>query len=265
MNLFIRVYQRLFYSPAKTKVIVLGFQKSGTTAIASLLARACGVELSSDPLYHTDFGKGEQAEMLLSRNTDSGPIFTDFPKLFGSPMIKDPDFIYAFDDISQIYKNAKFIYITRNPLDTIKSICGRLGITRNMMDTIPAMTSTKANLHWQSILNGNLPKLRGCYKKSFIENLAHRWQLSTDIYLAHAENMFLCRYEDFLGDKEKVIVEMVNKLDLENKKSIGDYVDTSYQLSGNIRISSAEFFGTKVVSEIEDICASGMASFGYVK
>jgi Sulfotransferase family len=260
----IKIYQNIFYGPKKTKIVVLGFQKSGTTAIASLLSLASGLKLSSDPIYQIDYGSGKCARTLMSEGTQADQLIFNHPKIFGAPIVKDPDYIFFFDYIRRIYGNAHFVYVSRHPLDTLKSICGRLGITASMMDTIPDSSTLDANNHWQGILAGDYPVIPDVGSHpGVITNLAHRWQYATDVYLKNAPFMHYLKYEDFVANKEQAIFELLEKLDIKPKSSIKSEMDKSFQRSGGIKVTSADFFGEKFTNEITSICAAGMKAHGY--
>src|SRR5690606_22302361 len=47
------------------RVVVLGHQKSGTTAIASLLAKMVRRDYANDPLYSVDRGRAELVERTM--------------------------------------------------------------------------------------------------------------------------------------------------------------------------------------------------------
>jgi len=257
---------RLFYNPAAdVEVIVLGHQKGGTTAIASLLGKISDNEVSIDPLYQVDQGKAEIVAKLVNNPKSIESLCLRYPSLFTKPIVKDPDLIYIYQAVKGCYENARFLFVVRDPRDTIRSICNRLALTGDDLNHVPTLNKLlNGNHHWELVLSGQLPKheKRGQYS-SLVGNLAYRWNLASKMYLEFSSEMTLLRYEDFLEDKEKIIGATANKLGLESTKSIADFIDVQYQPKGNTDADLQQFFGQENLELIEDICNDYMCEFGY--
>jgi hypothetical protein len=257
---------RRFINPAgNVNIVVLGHQKSGTTAIAVLLARVVGMDVSIDPLFHIDQGKGKAAKKLINNSKNISWLFLRHPNLFGRGIIKDPDLIFVYKPVRHHYCNAKFLFVVRDPRDTIRSICNRLGLVGDEIDHCPKVTDMKSgNKHWELILSGQLPKqdVRDL-QSSFIYDLAHRWNMAAEIYLNNADEMVLFRYETFLREKEKSINKIATEIGFKCVKTITEYVDVQYQPKGDSKSDWTVFFGKKNLDTIEEICAKSMSAFGY--
>lgn len=258
---------KLYTMPAaNVEVVVLGHQKSGTTAIAALLGKISNLDVSIDPLFHVDKGKGEVVERLINKPEIIKALCLRHPYLFGQPIVKDPDLIYTFRSVQQCYHNARFLFIMRDPRDTIRSICNRLGISGQQLSCTPDDVSIRnPNRHWRLILSGCLPKQGGCMNHlSIIHNLAHRWNMAAEIFMENSNEMECFKYEDFLKKKEESIRKMAIDIGLTCHNSVADYVDVQYQPKGDSNSDWQSFFGTENLNLIESICTQTIREFGYV-
>ncbi len=247
------------------KLVVLGHQKSGTTAVAVLLSKAIGLNVSIDPLFHVDQGKAKEVEKLINNPKSIRWLCLRYPNLFGCEIVKDPDLIFVYKQIRSHYRNASYLFIVRDPRSTIRSICNRLGLDGDAQNYCPEVSEMEGgNNHWELILSGNLPKQGLKVDRSdFIYNLASRWKLAAEIYLKNSDKMTLLRYEDFLLEKEKSIKSIALELEFECKNSITEYVDVQYQPKGDAQLDALSFFGKENLKIIEDVCAKSMKVFGY--
>ena len=257
---------RQFTRPAdNVKVVVLGHQKSGTTAIAALLAKAAGLDVSIDPLFYIDQGKAKAVEKLINNPKSIRWLCLRHPSLFGQEIVKDPDLIFVYKQVQRHYRNAQFLFVVRDPRDTIRSICNRLSLAGDELNYCPKNSDMKnGNNHWKLILSGQLPNQDvSDHQFGFIYNLAHRWRIAAEIYSNNADEMVFFRYEDFLREKEKSINEIAFELGLKCTKAITKYVDVQYQPKGDSTSDWSAFFGQENLNLIEEICAESMSTFGY--
>ncbi len=255
-------------SPGKNvHVVIVGHQKSGTSAIAGLLSHLSGLALSNDPLYAIDNGSAETVELLLKNPGRFKQVCRMHPVLFGSPVIKDPDFTFIFPQVQACYRHAHFLFVIRDPRDTIRSICNRLGLKgADSRHKIEHLKITNCNRHWERIISGSLPSIPGSGDSSqdnFFYNLAHRWNHATNEYQKNKESMVLIKYEDFLLNKEKCINDIAGKLNLPKVNSITEFLDVQFQPKGNPHVDLEEFFGSDNLLVIEKICERYMEKFGY--
>ena len=249
-------------SPMHVKVIILGHQKTGTTVIAALLGKISGLEMSNDPFYKIDYGKGIAVESLI-KEPDKLKLFQKkHPDLLYKPIIKDPDLIFAYPFFNKYYQNAKYVFVVRDPRDTIRSICNRLNFSGKNQCSISDIK--KINMHWELILTGQLPLQKNA-SQNFVLNLAYRWNLAIKTFLKHQDEMVLIKYEDFMKDKEGCIYQLAKKLRLPQIEPISEYVNIQFQPKGNNKVNWINFFGSKNLEQIETICGSYMTQFGYEK
>lgn len=256
---------RLFLTPDKVKLVVLGNQKSGTTVIAALLSEISDIAMSNDPLYMMDWGTGQTAQELIANPEGLQALCDHRPEYFSQKIIKDPDFVFIYPSLRKMYTSARFVFVVRDPRDTIRSICNRLALDGRLENVLPKAADMKGgNHHWELILSGRLPPLHT--RKDglgFIEHLAHRWNCAVQIYLENKADMLLVKYEDFLRNKEGFIKQLAGELDIPDRCSIADKVNIQYQPKGNPNVRWLEFFGENNLASIENICAEFLPVFGY--
>ena len=258
--------RKLIYPFDNVKLIVLGHQKTGTTAIAHLLSRIADLHMSSDPLYELDHGYGLAAERLISRPDMIRNYCRYHPILFGQPIIKEPDFIYIYPEVKKCFSNAKYLFVTRDPRDTIRSICNRLGISGASQCIHPKISDMRGgNRHWELILSGYLPGIHGDIEKNsnFIAHLAYRWNLAAEMYLEFSDEIYFIRYEDFNCNKELAIRRLADNLEISSMVPISEFVDVQYQPKGDHALPWDEFFGQDNLRIIERISANTMCKLGY--
>lgn len=257
---------RLIMPADNVRVLVLGHQKTGTTAIASLLGKVSGLDVSIDPLFQIDRGKGEVVEKLFEHPDMLRMLCKRHPNLFGRCIVKDPDLTFIIPSVQKCYRNARFLFVVRDPRDTIRSICNRLGLAGTALNSCPKVSEmTGGTRHWELLLSGCIPKLEEIEKESasLVLNLAHRWNHAAEIISEYAGEAVLLRYEDFVKDKEKSIVRAAEDIGLLCTTSIIDYVDVQYQPKGNSKTDWHTFFERDNLCLIEKICAERMREFGY--
>lgn len=258
---------RQLIAPAdNAQVVVLGHQKSGTTAIAALLARIADLEVSVDPLFQIDQGKGQAARRLITHPGTLGLLCRTHPQLLTKSIVKDPDLTFIFPTARKCYRNARFLFVVRDPRDVIRSICNRLGLLPTDWRGCPQASDMKnGNEHWEMILSGRLPRqYEGVQAPlTFVANLAYRWNRAAQIFLGSSGQMVLLKYEDFVREKEQSIAKIAADLGLAATGSIKDAVDVQYQPKGNSKTDWPTFFGRHSLCEIESICRRSMSEFGY--
>ncbi|MFC3285500.1 sulfotransferase family protein [Litchfieldella rifensis] len=240
-------------------VFVLGTQKSGTTAIAALLAKATEMPVTLDLL---DSVKDSSWPLRISYGCQSFASFAvKYKKDFSKPIVKEPWLTYFYDDLVRLFPDSRYIMVMRHPLDTIRSVLNRLRIPGNLesidYDDYSILRDKKI---WRLALNSSW---NGRLSRNYIEALAHRWDVSAKLYLNNKESFRLVRYEDFLRDKKHVIDILAQNMGFSVKYNIFQDVDIQYQRKGNNEIRFIEFFGTKNYETIIKICGDSAGKFGY--
>ena len=239
-----------------TPLIVLGNQKSGTTAIAALLADMVGLPVALDlkkEIHHPSIQRVKNGEIsfadLVNRN-----------KLdFSRPIIKEPALTFFYNELADYFPASRFVMVIRDPRDNIRSILNRLDVRGDLPD-VGESEREKLTGAWPLIMDNRWLGIDG---GNYIESLAHRWNYTTDLYKQNAERSVLVRYEAFLKDKVGVIAKLAKTLGLPQRHDISDRVDLQFQPAGNRSARPLEFFGRDNLARIESICSTRMAEFGY--
>jgi len=93
----------------------LGHQKTGTSVIASLIAKSAGLKYKIDVNPH-----GYQNIFdLLNKKIDLDYFIKQNTDFFGFEVVKEPELTFIFEDLYKKFKNTSFIFVTRHPLDNI--------------------------------------------------------------------------------------------------------------------------------------------------
>jgi hypothetical protein len=245
-----------------TPIIILGHQKSGTTAIAALLGQISGQSVTIDPFHHIDL-KAHLRQQLFNQELAFDDVVQAHKFYFSTPIIKDPNFTFLYEDVKPCFPQATFVQVMRDPRQMIRSVLNRLKLPGNL----PALEGNWCKQlqkmpakGWSLMLAGDLPHVEG---SNYIERLAHRWNWATDTYQTHRDKIYLIRYEDFVQDKTNTIRDLALRVGLNPIHDISDQVDIQYQPRGNYRVNWLEFFGKDNLQTIETICGTRMQSFGY--
>jgi hypothetical protein len=254
---------RLLIDEARTEkelhpspLLVVGNQKSGTTAIAGLLSQHTNTPATLDflnqrtvarllPLVHT--GKINIHEFV------EGLRF-----YFQTPIVKAPNLTFLCSELKTVFPDSPFIHIVRDPRDNIRSILKRLQLPGNLNDVnISEVAPTPV---WEFIMDGSA---LGYATGNYIERLARRWRAAVQVYLQHSESSTLVRYEDFLSDKPAFIRDLASRVGLESRVDISHRVDHQWVHRGNSKVSWSDFFSAGNLKRIEDICHEEMEAVGY--
>ncbi len=236
----------------KIPIIVFGHQKSGTTAIAKLLGKSTDKTVCIDPFYLT---KEKQYQLPIIYKDKKG--LKDYIKknayLYSQDIIKDPEFVFFYDELKQIYPQSKFVFIIRNPFDNIKSILDRLKIIGDIEHFDEKLYSEVTDTwDWKMIINGELTNIKS---ENIIETLSLRWLYCANLYLKHKNEFLLVKYEDFKKEKQEVINKIAEDLGIDKKQDISLFVNNQYQRrGGNTNVSAEFFFSKKNYEIIEQIC-----------
>jgi hypothetical protein len=237
-------------------ILMLGNQKSGTTAIAALLAAATGHRATLDledltPDVFLDLLEGRlPVRALITANRHD----------FSAPIVKEPALTFLYGRLLEELPAARFVLIVRDPRDNIRSILDRVGLSGREelgLDMIPEDLDAK----WRfNLLSTGL----GIEGDSCIERLALRWNQAADVYLLYPDRVTMLRYEDFMAAKETTIRSLAAELGLVPSSDIADRLDVQYQPAGASRhLPRKEFFSRQNLALIEAICGNRMQQLGY--
>lgn len=254
----ITIFDRFFLKINKSPVIILGNQKSGTSAIAHLLADYSGLSKTIDI---PEIWPPTLLNLLTGKNNLQS-FAQKYPKRFAKDIIKEPNLTFFYQDLKKNHPNASFIFIVRDPRSNIRSILDRLSLPGNLEKL--NVDKTSLTKPWWHMFNASLWNL-GCYDH-YIDILAARWNLAVGVFLVNkdSDNILLVRYEDFVKDKLGTIQELAKKLGLVQVNEIVNKLDIQYQPAGNNNSSWLDFFGSNNLARIETICHEKMQIFGYL-
>lgn len=243
----------------ESPVIVLGNQKTGSTAIAALLSQASGKSVTLDvvrSIPDVTWQLGIKYDVQYFRD-----YAWKYRQDFYSEIIKEPSFTFFYAELSEIFPNAKFVFIQRNPFQNIRSILDRLKIPGNL-DSINFDEHEELNKGpiWRLVLDSHW---LGFECNNYIEGLAYRWNLAAQIYLDNADKFNLVRYEDFLVDKKGTVDELCKSFGLPVVENVGNSVDKQHQSKGQSNVDLKAFFGERNYSIIESICYKNGKRLGY--
>jgi hypothetical protein len=239
-------------------IFVIGNQKSGTSAIAVLLAELTRLSLSMD--LEREYLSRSQSYVRMKRGELSFETFLAMNKLsFSRDIVKEANLTIFFDELAEHFPASQFVYVLRDPRDNIRSILDRLNIPGDRWQ-LGQEHYRKLIRGWDTILDGGWLGLSG---ENYIEMLAKRWTFMVDVYLKNRERIFLVRYEEFVRDKAKVIELLAQKLQLAKANDISEMVDLQFQPRGNRIVSWQDFFGIDNLARIEEICGSRMKTVEY--
>ena len=240
-------------------IFLLGNQKSGTTVIASLLAKHGGLSSTIDFHY--------PSAVLLFKVLSGEWSMEEFVRRrawhFSRDLIKEPGLTYLYEPLSKLFPKGQFVMVLRDPRDNIRSLLNRLRIPGNL-DEIGALHLSSVNPIWQKILMGEGIKINDLeYAKNYIDVLSLRWNDIAGTYLNYIDNFYLMRYEDFCIDKTRSISDLAMKLGLPQENDISEDVNTQYGFKGKQEISFIDFYGYSNLEIIHSRCGSYMNQLGY--
>jgi len=241
-------------------VIVFGNQKSGTTAIAALLAAAAGKTFSFD--VFTRLKAERSLERLLAGQTAVRDFVAARPRDFATDVIKAPPFGLLYDSLREVFPEGRFVFIVRDPRENIRSILDRLGLPGDLEALGPRHREAWADLPgWRRVMEGRLPPVAGA---NYVETLANRWNRFADVYLQDADRLQCVRYEAFCADKTGTVADLARRLGWEVVRDVSAEADRPYTRAGRNRGTPwREFFGAENLARIERICGRRMGAFGY--
>lgn len=246
-------------------VIVGGSPKSGTTAIAALLARAAGARFSNDPFWHVVHhdAKGFLLPDILEGRLSVGEFVDRYGAYFQAEIVKDPDFAFLYRQLRERFPQSRQVFIVRDPRDNIRSILDRLGIPGDLKELDPRDGYIPAGKQgWRAIFEG---RGLGISQGNYVARLAQRWNLGVRRYLDARATIRLVRYEEFVADKVGTIEQLAEDLGMPVEADISAEVDRQFQSRGRRGVVLEEFFGADNLRAIESLCADGMAALGYGK
>lgn len=244
-----------FNSASKVKVVFIGNQKSGTTAISSLFAKCAGMSHMSDsPLFwEPNFTKLYESKITIKR------ILDENRKLLRKEVLKEPNFLFFIDDlIEALPTNTKYVYIIRDPRNNIRSLLNRIKVPGNLENSESFIH--RIDQHERILFDKTLFRYRSDH---YVDMLAERWNIAYNNYYNRSSFFHLVKYEDFIQDKNNFIHNLVIQLGFKPKFNITSIIDLQFQPKGDNSASWQDFYGEKTLARIENICRKGMLDLRY--
>lgn len=258
---FIKIWHLLYnlwgeVNPAP--LLIYGNQKSGTSAIAALLAEATGKSLTLDLKRNRKLIQTFD-EMLAGKVTVEK--FINMHKYeFSREIIKEPGLTMLFQELQAHYNHKPAVFIIRDPRDNIRSILNRLKIPGDLSQNPDPGLIPPA---WQKVIDhyGQTP----VEMIHYIEKMAWRWNDFAGMARACDDHIIVLKYEDFLKDKKKHIEDLAINCGYMIVKDISSQVDRQFQPGGDSSAKWLDFFGPENLKKIETICNENMKFFEYDK
>ena len=257
LDVIARYLAQPFATPNSSPVIVLGNPKTGTTAIAALLAAYGDLSATLDL-----WPRLRRPETLAAVHDGAMPFeaFVDrFRAEFARDLIKDPHLTFLYPQLAARFPGARFVVVVRDPRDTIRSILNRLDLPGDLDELEPEHYQRMRPL-WRAIIDG--PWL-DVGDGNYVERLARRWALAARVALDHGDAVERIRFEDFLRDKTGAIAELAGRLDIERRSEIAGQVDRPFQPAGDRSVAWLDFFGPANLTAIERACEAESRVLGY--
>ncbi|MEI9849745.1 MAG: sulfotransferase [Sphingomonas sp.] len=225
-------------------IFLLGHPKSGTTAIAELLARATGLAVTLDLFQTHAIARDEAADLIMGRTT-----MADFvgrhPHAFATPLQKCPKLTFAFEALRRHFPDSRFASIVRDPRDTIRSFLFRRGLPGDA-ERLPRPLE---------LLPEGLPH------DHYVAQLAERWNRAADVALA--DPVVSIRYEDFARDKVGEIARLADRLGLAVTRDISPWLAVPFKPYSAMAADRESFFGPANLARIERVCGARMRALDY--
>lgn len=238
--------------PNASPLFVFGNQKSGTSAIAGLLAVATGQRLI------TDFAGAQEPFIgeLIRGETPVANYIARNAWAFSAPMVKEPSLTFAAPALMDYFGGGRGVMVLRNPWHNIRSILERVDVRGDADRLIPGQR--RLNRTWRSILAGSDLGLPPAH---YIDILAQRWLRTAQIAEKLGGRAVTVRYEDFSRHKRETIETLARDLGLPVITDISAKLHHAFQPRGR-GTDPKEFFGPNY-ARITTICGAKAAQFGY--
>ena len=234
---------------SKERIFVIGHQKSGTTAIAALLARAAGTTATLDlnkpetlPLINYVYNERLPLSVFVQSNAVN----------FTRHIIKEPELTFIAPQLEALFPRSRFVFVVRDPRETIRSILDRLSLPGEL-DELPEQRFRALPWAWRDILDAHWLPVED---DNYVGKLAQRWCLAYEAAGQVSSNVIVVNYESFCEDKANTIRDLAERLSLP-WRDISGLVDDAYQPRGaNRGVAPDEFFSPENLERISRWCGA---------
>lgn len=234
-------------------VLVLGNQKTGSTAIATLLAHLGELRAVLDlpPLHPPDTHLRNDPAAVAS-------FVQRMRYYFRRDLVKENELTRATDALLEVLPRARPVFVVRHPVHNIRSILDRVDLPGR---PVPLEKIKLAASNWHSVVTS---RPLGIEAPDQITALAKRWTHVTTLYRRHRDRLHLVRYEDFVADKQETIYTLAEQLEIAPRRDIRPLLDVPFQPRGAHRsVPPHEFFSVEALDIIHRLCAENMEFLAY--
>jgi hypothetical protein len=247
-------------TPHASPVFILGNQKSGTSAVASLLGMMTGKSTAID-LRREYRNKGPQVyPRITSGELPFEELIRRNPFDFSREIVKEPNLTFFYEELVRRFPASRFAIVVRDPRDNLRSFLNAAGIEGDL-SSLPPERLAETDPGFALLFDGRWCGIEA--DPHYMDQLGARWNACADAWLERREAMVLVRYEDFLADKLAVLRRLAGALELEPRHDVSAQLDVSFQPPGDPSVLWHDFFGANL-ERIERICADRMRELGYV-
>lgn len=238
-------------------ILVLGNQKSGTSAIGALLGKATGLDVQIDFFYRLN---GVVEEKLYDGSLTMQTFAKRYAHWFSKPIVKEPGLTFLADQLREVFPESPLVFVVRDPRENIRSIFNRLNLPGDLPDMTDEHFRALPNDIWRSILDGRSLGVQG---QNYVETQAKRWVRAVELYRKYENEAILIRYEDFRADKPAAISQLAGELGLEAPHDITPHMNRQYQPGGDHSVTPRDFFGQENYDRINRIVGETARELGY--
>lgn len=242
-------------TPHADPVLVLGTQKSGTSAIAALLGIATGLPATID--LRRDFDR-PLAPAVAAGRCSFARFLRRHAEGFANPIVKDPNLTFLLPRLRERWPEARIVFVRRDPVQTVRSVLDRLAIPGDL-ESLDARRLATVPPGWRCVLDS-----RWCERLApggeiarkplhYVEELARRCLLAdrvaSEAVSTRPDRTIEVRYESFRQDKAGSIESLAKRLGLEvrDREALAAAVDRPFQPAGRAAgLEPERFFGANL-------------------
>jgi len=232
-------------------ILLTAHPRSGTTAVAALLAKHCGLRAFTQTGRWTLADK----EIVASRLTME-EVITRNRYAFSFDIMSAADAGCFLPAMKAALPEMRIIVLVRDPRDMVCSVIERI----NDYDVSSAEINDPDYRYLQT-------DWLGITEEDPLKKLALRWNKWLETAKS-VDGVVYRRYEDFLRNKPDFIAALADELGLPARHDISDDMNRQMSKHGrDVPIRGAGRWRRMLPAEharaIEDICKDGMLAFGY--